>query len=72
MDSGEHDSMQQAIDKLTLNDSSVTVSKTRSSALGYGWRLGFLGILHMEVFQQRLEEVCANKCGEYVCQQYST
>eukprot|EP01134_Creolimax_fragrantissima_P000317 CFRG0317T1 len=56
MDSSEHDSMRSAIEKLTLNDAGVTVAKTRSSALGFGWRLGFLGLLHMEVFQQRLEE----------------
>jgi GTP-binding protein LepA len=45
-----------AIEKLTLNDASVTVEKTTSDALGIGFRCGFLGLLHMEVFQQRLEQ----------------
>jgi elongation factor 4 len=45
-----------AIEKLTLNDASVKVEKTNSDALGIGFRCGFLGLLHMEVFQQRLEQ----------------
>ena len=45
-----------AIERLTLNDRSVSVNKETSLALGQGWRLGFLGILHMEVFTQRLEQ----------------
>ena len=45
-----------AIERLTLNDRSVGVSMETSLALGQGWRLGFLGILHMEVFTQRLEQ----------------
>lgn len=45
-----------AIEKLILNDASVQVEKTNSDALGIGFRCGFLGLLHMEVFQQRLEQ----------------
>ena len=45
-----------AIERLTLNDRSVSVNKETSLALGQGWRLGFLGILHMEVFTQGLEQ----------------
>lgn len=45
-----------AIGKLTLNDASVQVEKTTSDALGIGFRCGFLGLLHMEVFQQRLDQ----------------
>jgi len=45
-----------AIERLTLNDRSVSVTMESSLALGQGWRLGFLGILHMEVFTQRLEQ----------------
>ncbi|KAJ3587392.1 hypothetical protein NHX12_010990 [Muraenolepis orangiensis] len=52
----EYTDLRSAIDKLTLNDSSVTVQKDSSMALGAGWRLGFLGLLHMEVFNQRLEQ----------------
>jgi hypothetical protein len=46
----------QAIEKLTLNDASVVVKKENSEALGPGFRAGFLGMLHMEVFMQRLEQ----------------
>nr|XP_012232046.1 PREDICTED: translation factor GUF1 homolog, mitochondrial isoform X2 [Linepithema humile] len=49
-------SLQAAIDKLALNDSAVTVTLESSIALGRGWRIGFLGLLHMEVFTQRLEQ----------------
>ena len=42
-----------AIEKLALNDRSVSLNMETSLALGQGWRLGFLGILHMEVFTQR-------------------
>ncbi|PVV02117.1 hypothetical protein BB560_003439 [Smittium megazygosporum] len=55
-DSNEYSKLQDAINQLTLNDSSVTVFRETSAALGQGWRLGFLGTLHMDVFKQRLEE----------------
>lgn len=45
-----------AIEKLTLNDASITVEKKTSVALGLGFRCGFLGLLHMDVFKQRLEQ----------------
>lgn len=45
-----------AIEKLTLNDASITVEKKSSVALGLGFRCGFLGLLHMDVFKQRLEQ----------------
>ena len=57
MDSGDYPTFRMAVDKLTLNDSSVMVFPDSSVALGQGWRLGFLGLLHMDVFRQRLEEV---------------
>ncbi|KAJ3079051.1 hypothetical protein HDU99_000204 [Rhizoclosmatium hyalinum] len=56
MDASEFPKMQDAIDRLTLNDASVAVSRETSAALGQGFRLGFLGTLHMDVFRQRLEE----------------
>jgi len=45
-----------AVSKLLLNDSSVSASKEFSAALGQGWRLGFLGLLHLDVFLQRLQQ----------------
>ena len=59
MDQSEYPSLRTALDKLTLNDSSVSVFQDSSVALGQGWRLGFLGLLHMDVFRQRIEEVGA-------------
>uniref|UniRef100_A0A8D2JSQ8 GTP binding elongation factor GUF1 n=1 Tax=Sciurus vulgaris TaxID=55149 RepID=A0A8D2JSQ8_SCIVU len=56
VDQSEYNNLKSALEKLTLNDSSVTVHRDSSLALGAGWRLGFLGLLHMEVFNQRLEQ----------------
>ncbi|RUS70058.1 hypothetical protein EGW08_022183 [Elysia chlorotica] len=55
-DQSEFPQMRNAIEKLTLNDRSVQVSVDNSPALGQGYRLGFLGLLHMDVFNQRLEQ----------------
>lgn len=52
----QHEVTAQAIQKLSLNDSSVSNERIISTALGPGWRLGFLGSLHMDVFRQRLEQ----------------
>lgn len=48
--------LRNALDKLTLNDSAVTITPDSSPALGQGWRLGFLGLLHLDVFCQRLSQ----------------
>ncbi|CAG8565426.1 14167_t:CDS:10 [Dentiscutata heterogama] len=56
IDTNEFNKLDESIAKLTLNDASVSVQKETSTALGQGWRIGFLGTLHMDVFQQRLEE----------------
>lgn len=56
VDTSEFDSVRDAIEKLTLNDPSVHVEKESSAALGLGFRCGFLGLLHMDVFKQRLEQ----------------
>ncbi len=50
------EALRDAIEKLTLNDASVSVAKTSSTALGLGFQCGFLGLLHMDVFKQRLEQ----------------
>lgn len=52
----DFDALRDAIEKLTLNDASVTVEKKTSAALGLGFRCGFLGLLHLDVFRQRLEQ----------------
>ncbi|KAI9312602.1 GTP-binding protein lepa [Dichotomocladium elegans] len=55
VDTNDFRRLDESVTKLTLNDASVTVHKETSHALGQGWRLGFLGTLHMDVFRQRLE-----------------
>lgn len=55
-DNSKHLELKSAIEKLILNDSCVTVTPDTSPALGHGFRLGFLGLLHLEVFVQRLEQ----------------
>jgi len=50
-----HDELREAIEKLTLNDSSLTYEPETSPALGIGFRCGFLGLLHKEIIQERLE-----------------
>ena len=47
--------LKESLEKLQLNDSSITIEKESSSALGLGFRAGFLGLLHMEIIQERLE-----------------
>lgn len=56
VDTSEFEMVRDAIEKLTLNDPSVHVEKESSVALGLGFRCGFLGLLHMDVFKQRLEQ----------------
>lgn len=56
IDTTDFELLRDAIEKLTLNDASVSVEKKSSPALGLGFRCGFLGLLHMDVFRQRLEQ----------------
>ncbi|CAH0719452.1 unnamed protein product, partial [Brenthis ino] len=53
-DQSQHAQLSDAIKKLALNDSAVSVNVDSSPALGQGWRIGFLGLLHLDVFTQRL------------------
>ncbi|KAF4522629.1 hypothetical protein B566_EDAN003611 [Ephemera danica] len=56
MDQSQHPSLRSAIERLVLTDPGVSLTISSSPALGQGWRLGFLGLLHLEVFAQRLEQ----------------
>ncbi|MDH5405674.1 MAG: translation elongation factor 4 [Candidatus Aminicenantes bacterium] len=55
LQSAQYGALRDAIEKLRLNDSSFSYEPEISEALGYGFRCGFLGLLHMEIIQQRLE-----------------
>ncbi|KFN40337.1 MAG: GTP-binding protein LepA [Sulfuricurvum sp. MLSB] len=55
IDTDEFESVRDALDKLKLNDSSLSYEPETSVALGFGFRVGFLGMLHMEVVKERLE-----------------
>ncbi|KAF6155710.1 hypothetical protein GIB67_007147 [Kingdonia uniflora] len=55
-DGSDFEALNHAIERLTCNDASVSITKESSTALGLGFRCGFLGLLHMDVFHQRLEQ----------------
>jgi translation elongation factor EF-4 len=63
-EASELDMLQKALKRICLTDASVSIEQESSDSLGIGWRLGFLGSLHMDVFRQRLQQqICSG--GKY-------
>ena len=55
LDTEKYQGLEEALDKISLSDSSLSYEKENSKALGFGFRVGFLGLLHLEIIQERIE-----------------
>ena len=55
LDGDQYEPLKEALEKLSLNDPALAWEPEKSHALGFGFRVGFLGLLHMEVIKERLE-----------------